>query len=402
MTDATTLKQIADRAKALDGWINERRQHLHRNPELSFREERTAAFVRSELKALGYAPADPIPGQHGFHVDLVAPANPDRFVLLRADMDALPIQELNEVPFKSETPGVGHLCGHDAHTSMLLGAAGILKDFRDKLPVSVRFVFQHAEEVEPGGAQDFVKAGLTKDVIGCFGLHVSPRVESGFFGLRAGEAMACVGTIKAVIRGRGGHGAAPHETIDPVPAAAAAILNLQNIVARRIPPQEPAVVSVTMINAGTASNVIPSEVSFGGTYRSFNMDRIPEIERHIVQIIEDTARSYGCTAEVSATHSYPPVVNDERAMAASRDALSTMFGEEACRPIEKSMGAEDFAYFCLARPSAFVFLGVLPPGQTFYPLHHPNFLPDDRVFWKGSALLAAMPFVAPSHLGTTT
>ncbi|MBI1290092.1 amidohydrolase [bacterium] len=395
------LKSIAERAQALDPWINEKRQHLHRNPELSFAEEKTAAFVRAELEKLGYSPAAAIPGRHGFHVDLVAPANPDKFVLLRADMDALPIQEENNVPFKSQNPGVGHLCGHDVHTSMLLGAAGILKDLRDKLPVSVRFVFQHAEEVEPGGAQDFVKAGLTDDVLGCFGIHVSPRVESGYFGVRAGEAMACVGTIKAVIRGRGGHGAAPHETIDPVPAAAACILNLQNIVARRIPPQEPAVVSVTMIHAGTASNVIPNEVSFGGTFRSFNMDRIPEMERMIEEIVRDTAKAYGCVAEVSAIHSYPPVVNDEQAIEAARQALTGLFGETVCRPIEKSMGAEDFAYFGIAKPSAFLFLGVLPNGETFYPLHHPNFLPDDKVFWKGSALLASMPFVAPQYLSTT-
>jgi amidohydrolase len=392
------LRTIATRAKALDGWINERRQHLHRHPELSFQEEKTAAFVRRELEAIGLKPAAPIPGRHGFHVDLVSPNAPGRFVLLRADMDALPILEENDVPYKSQNPGVGHLCGHDVHTSMLLGAAKLLAEVRDQLPVSVRLVFQHAEEVEPGGAQDFVRAGLTEDVIGCFGLHVSPRVPSGQFGIRAGEAMACVGTLKATIRGRGGHGAAPHETIDPVPAAAAAILNLQNIVARRISPQEPAVVSVTMIHCGTASNVIPGEVTLGGTFRSFNMARIPEIERAIVQVIEDSARTYGCTAEVSATHSYPPVVNDERATEAAREATVAMFGEPACMEISKSMGAEDFAYFCIARPSAFVFLGVQPEGAEFYPLHHPKFLPDDTTFWRGSALLAAMPFVAPNHL----
>jgi amidohydrolase len=392
------LPRIAREAESLAPWINARRQHLHANPELSFAEVQTATYVRQQLEEMGLQPSDPLPGRHGFYVNLVSPRDPTRFVLLRADMDALPIQEENDVPFRSTIPGVGHLCGHDAHTSMLLGAARILKEMQADLPVSVRFVFQHAEEVDPGGAKDFVEAGLTEDVVGCFGLHVSPRVPSGQFGLRAGEAMACVGSIHATIHGRGGHGAAPHETIDPIPAAAAAILNLQQIVGRRIPPIEPGVVSITMIHAGTATNVIPSEVTLAGTFRSYNMDRIPEMERWIVEIIQDTAKTYGCTAEVTAEHSYPPVINDERAIDAARHALSTMFGEQVCSEIAKSMGAEDFSYFSNARPSAFVFLGTQIDGTEFYPLHHPKFLPDDTTFWRGSALLASMPFVALDYL----
>lgn len=394
------LQQLAAAARAIQPWIVERRRHLHAHPELSFEETNTAAWIREQVKALGLEPAPPIlPDKNGFTVDLPAPSAPGKFVLLRADFDALPIQEENDVPFKSTVPGVAHLCGHDAHTTMLLGAMKLLKERQDALPIGVRFVFQHGEEVAPGGAKDFVENGAVENVSACFGLHVSPRCASGQIGLREGPAMACVGGFTAKVRGRGGHGAMPHETLDPMPAAASAILALQHIVSRRIPPMEEGVVSVTMINGGTAFNVIPAEISFGGTFRTFNLDRVAEIERLIVETVEHAVRAYGCTAEVTADHSYPPVVNDANALAAGRAAVEGLFGADAAYPMEKNMGAEDFSYFTLARPSAFMYLGCLPNGETFYPLHSPHFLPDESVLWMGSALLAAMPFTAPGYLG---
>ncbi len=393
------LQALASEAKSILPWISERRRYLHRNPELSFQEVNTARFVRGELEAMGYSPGPPIAeGMHGFTVQLNSPNDADRVILLRADMDALPIVEENDIPFKSENPGVGHLCGHDAHTAMLLGAAKLLHPRIKDLPCSVRLVFQHAEEVSPGGAIDFVKAGAMKDVVGCFGIHVSPRIESGRFGVVTGEAMAMVGEMRIVVRGRGGHGAAPHEAIDPVPAAAAVILALQQIVSRRLPPIEPGVISVTKIHAGTANNVIPQEVELGGTMRTYNESRAPEIARAVTEIAEHTARAWNCEAEVVTSWSYPPVINAAAAIDAARDTMTFLFGEGAAVPIDRSMGAEDFAYFAREKPSAFLFLGVRPAGATFYPLHHPKFLPDADVLWKGSALLAAMPFTALDYL----
>lgn len=399
MTATIDLKKLAGDAKSLEPWIIQRRRHLHANPELSFQEEKTAAFLRKEVQSLGLAPSAPVmPGKHGFYTEIKSKKNPDTYVLLRGDMDALPIQEESEVEFKSTKPGVGHLCGHDAHTSMLLGAVNLVQKYQEQLPYSVRFVFQHAEEVSPGGAKDFVEAGLTKDVIGCFGLHVSPRIPSGYFGLRPGEAMAMVGGFEIAIRGRGGHGAAPHEGIDPMPATAAAILALQQIVSRRISPIEPAVVSVCWINGGSANNVIPDEIRFGGTLRTFVPERGPEICRMIEEVVTNTAKAYNCTAQVQTALSYPPVINDGKAIDAAREAISEMFGAQAPVEVPKVMGAEDFAYFAQSKPSAFVFLGVLPHGDVFYPLHHAKFLPDEQQLWKGSALLAAMPFVAGNYL----
>ena len=389
---------LAREAQDLQPWIVERRRHLHANPELSFQEANTAAFLRAELTKLGYSPSAPVAGKHGFYVDIISPKNPHQFVLLRADIDALPILEENDIPFKSQNPGVGHLCGHDTHASMLLGAASLLKPRIAQLPVSVRLVFQHAEEVNPGGAIDFVREGLTRDVLGCFGLHVSPRVPSGKIGLREGETMAAVGSLYGTVRGRGGHAAAPHETVDPMPAAAACVLALQQIVSRRIPPTEMAVVSVTQISGGTTTNVIPNEVTFKGTLRSFNVQRAHQIGEWIQHIVRDTAAAWGCEGSVVIDHGYPPVINDPKAVAASLEAIRLLFGETASLEIPKSMGAEDFSYFAQEKPGSFVFLGVLPEGGTFYPLHHPSFLPDETQLWRGAALLAAMPFIAPNHL----
>lgn len=398
MTDRIDYSLLAREARDLQEWIVERRRHLHRFPELSFQEEKTAAFVRREVEALGLKPSDPLPGKYGFYADLISPANPDQFILLRADMDALPIQEENDVEYRSTIPGVGHLCGHDCHTSMLLGALRILVGRQAALPVSVRFVFQHGEEVNPGGARDFVAAGLTNKVLGCFGVHVSPRSFSETFGVCAGPTMAAVGQVDVTINGQGGHGAMPHEARDPVAAASACVLALQQVASRRTPPMESTVCSVTMINGGTANNIIPASVHFEGTFRTFNVDRIEEIEEMIRDICRNTARAWNCEADARATHSYPPLVNDVRAIAAARQAIVDMFGPSAIDDVRPHMGGEDFAYFAMDRPSAFVFLGVRPRGAAYYPLHHPCFLPDETMLWRGSAYLASMPFAAPGYL----
>lgn len=393
---------LAHEAEANLPWIVERRHHLHRHPELSFQEVETAQFLRRELAAMGLEPGPPIrEGVHGFCVDIDSPAGATApRILLRADFDALPIQEENDVAFRSTRAGIGHMCGHDCHTAMLLGAARLLVARREQLPVGVRLVFQHAEEVAPGGALDFVRGGALEGVAGCFALHVSPRVPKGKFGLRVGESMAAVGTLQCRIIGKGGHGAAPHETIDPMPAAAAAILALQQIASRRVPPIEACVVSVTTIRGGTAFNQIPDTVEFGGTFRTYNVDRIDEIERWIGDIVRDTARAWGCTAEAEMSHSYPPVVNDANAIAAMERAATELFGGQATTEIPMGMGGEDFAYFALERPSGFGFLGVAEEGQPFYSLHHCRFLPQDDILWRGAALLAAMPWIAPQFIRT--
>jgi amidohydrolase len=397
---AVNIQDIAREAESLQPWIVERRRHLHSHPEVSYHEEKTARYVRDQLAKMSLVPTATIPGRHGFYVDLVSPQNPDQFVLLRADMDALPIQEETGAEFSSTVPGVGHLCGHDCHTSMLLGAANLLRKRVAELPVSVRLVFQHAEEVAPGGARDFIEAGIMRDVIACFGLHVSPRTASYRFGLRSGPAMASPGHLEIIVRGRGGHAAMPHDTHDPIPAAAAIVLALQQIASRRVPPMEPVVVTVASIHAGNAPNVIPGEVRMEGTYRTFNTARIPEIEKWIHDIATSTAQAWGCEADVKANSCIPVLVNDPKAIEAARATIASLFGEGAIEEVGPHMGAEDFAHFAAERPSAFVFLGALPPGQEYFPLHHPRFLPDERVLWRGAAYLAAMPWMVPGHIAT--
>ncbi len=392
MIQSVSFQKIAQAAKDNQNWIVERRRHLHQFPEISFKEYATSEFLRNQVLALGLKPSDPVLGSTGFCVEIISPRNPEKFVVLRADMDALPIEEENDVEFRSVHPGVGHLCGHDTHCSMLLGALKILKEREEELPVSVRFFFQHAEEVSPGGALDFINAGLLEDVIAAFGLHVSPRVETGKFGIRRGPTMAGASVFKAVIRGHGGHGAAPHEVVDPVVATANVILSLQQIVSRRLNPAEAGVVSVCQVHGGTADNVVPENVEITGTIRSYDRDRLMELCQWVKEIITDAARTYGCDADLDVDAGYPPVINDDKCMSVIEDVAAELFGDSCLIPNPPTMGGEDFAYYQTKVPGGFVFLGVHDSGNRSFSLHHPKFLPDEKVLWMGSALMAAIPF----------
>lgn len=395
MDTSQILAQLKDSAKALNPWIVERRRYMHQNPEISFQEKETAAWLRREVELLGLVPSDPVREDvYGFYTEIKSSVCPDKYVLLRADFDALKIQEQTDVPFKSTKEGVAHLCGHDAHTSMLLGALKLLKENEDKLPYSVRFVFQHAEEMPPGGAADFVRAGLVaEDVISCFALHVTTEMEAGIFGMCPGEAMAMVGNFDITLRGNGGHAARPHECNDTILAASQVIQALQQIVSRRLSPTTPAVISVANIHGGSTHNALPSEVSLGGTIRVFDESLGEQISGMIMEIAGTVAAAYGCEADVAVNYVCSPVFNDPQAQAASYTAIQELFGENALMQMEKRMGAEDFSRISLARPSSFVYLGVQPESGEFFPLHHPRFSPEESVLWRGSALLAAMPFV---------
>lgn len=386
------LAPLPQAAQELLPWILEHRRHLHRHPELSFHERETSGYLRRQVEALGLKPSAGVQGNYGFFVDLVAPRNPSQFIVLRADMDALPIQEETGLAFSSETPGVGHLCGHDAHSSMLLGALKLLLARREELPYSVRFVFQHAEEFPPGGAVDFIAAGALKDVKHCFGLHVSPRLPVGTFGIRAGAQMAGATVVAIKVRGKGGHAASPHENTDPVLAACAVVVALQSVVARRIDPVDPVVLSICSIHAGDAHNVTPELVELKGTSRAYSAATLRKMTGLIKEVANGVAAAHLCTAEVDVDEGYPPVVNDEGAVGMIRRAAETVVGKDGLIEIPPVMGGEDFAYFCQERPSAFGYIGVANPGEAYYPLHHPKFHPAEDALWRGTAILAQVPF----------
>jgi amidohydrolase len=388
------LDSVAASAFAIQDWIVARRRMIHENPELAFHEEKTSALVEKELRSLGYQNITTrLNGNWGLCAELLG-RDRERCIALRADMDALPIQEEWDLPFRSKNPGVAHLCGHDAHTSMLLGAARILKEREAELPCTVRLFFQGAEECIPGGARDFVEAGMLEGVDEIYGLHVDPLEDTGTLHTCVGPMMAGVGNFNITLRGRGGHAAAPHMSNDVVLAASHVVVALQQIISRRLRPTIPGVVSVTRINGGTASNVIPEVVTLEGTYRSYDADMHTFYPDAIREIATLTAQAFGCTAEVAITEGYPVLVNHadavKRMWAVGREVMNGEMHEA-----EPRMGAEDFAVYGGIVPACFAYLGVAHPADNErFNVHHPRFHLDEDALWRGSAVLATLALSA--------
>jgi len=380
---------LSSRAQEIAPWIVERRRWLHQRPELSYQESETAAFVERELRSLGFDRIEArLDGNWSICAEL-AGRDPSRCIALRADMDALPIQEDSDLPFRSERDGVAHLCGHDGHTSMLLGAARLLKEREADLPCNVRLFFQGGEERFPGGANDFINAGKLDGVEAIYGLHVHPLLDVGQVQVSPGPRMAGVGEFTITVRGVGGHAAYPHATRDPILAAAHIVTALQQVVARREDPVQPGVLSVTQFHGGSAFNVIPSEVRLNGTYRGFRPDLAAFYSGLIRETAEGVAAAFGCTVEFEFPPGYPPLRNAEARVDLVRTAAGCVFGPENVGEQEQSMGSEDFALFSERVPAAFAWLGVASPGDTDrYMLHHPRFRLDEDALCRGAALLA--------------
>jgi amidohydrolase len=382
------MNVIAASAQELQPRLVAWRRHLHQNPEISFREERTGAWLRDRVRELGLEPHAVAEGMHGFYADIEAPSPSADLVALRADIDALPVQEKTGVPWASQVPGVAHLCGHDMHSTMLLGAAELLLKHRALLKRRVRLCFQHAEEVPPGGAIDFVRSGAIEAAHRCFALHVRPTLAVGTFATRSGPVYAGSNSFRIHVKGRGGHAARPQETADPVLAASAIVVALQSVVARRVSPLDTVVLSVCMIRGGETYNVIPDEAEMRGGVRAYSMDRLHEVMALMQEIAGHVAAAHGCSATVHGEEPNPPVINNDAAAKELSAAARAVLGDAAVSEIEPSMGAEDFAYFSLARPSAIGLIGVAPQGGACKPLHNPEFNPDEGALWRGAAILA--------------
>jgi len=357
----------------IDGVIGLQRE-IHADPEIGFDTVRTAARVASPLRHAGLSVREGI-GRTGVVADLDVPGARRR-IALRADMDALPMDEETDLPHRSRNPGAAHQCGHDAHTAMLVGAARALATVRDRLPVSVRFIFQPNEEALPGGAPAMIEDGCLDGVDRIFGMHVWPLLDTGSLGVRAGPTMAQPDTFEVTITGKGGHAAAPHGCIDPVVAGAAIVQSLQTIISRNVDPLESAVLSVTIFDAGRADNVIPERVRIGGTIRSFRDEVGEQVRRRFAEVVEAVARAYGCCAEVKMTIGYPVLVNDA---ASCDEAERSISGElPVRRDLSPSLGGEDFAYYLRRVPGAFLFLGNRDEEKGIVHFcHHPRFRVDD-------------------------
>jgi len=359
------------------------RRDLHAHPELGFAEHRTAGIVAERLTALGLEVHTGIGGTGV--VGILAGAQPGPTIMLRADMDALPIPEENDVPYVSQNAGVTHACGHDAHVAMLLGAATLLRENTAQLHGRVAFVFQPAEE-GGGGAKAMLEDGLIERfaIERAYGQHIGTMLPSGVFGLRAGPLMASVDSFDLVVEGRGGHGAMPNRSIDPVVVAAEVVTALQRVVSREVDPVEPAVVTIGAINGGTTYNVIPPRVALKGTVRSFSESTRADMEAGIRRIAEHTCAAAKATCAMDWHPSYPVTENDPAQTAFVRGALAAEFGDIRVIESPPVMGSEDFSYFAQVVPACFWFIGAGDDAHPF-PNHHPAFDIDEKAIVAGIA-----------------
>jgi amidohydrolase len=394
-----TVADLRESAEEIAPGVIADRRYLHQHPELGFHEENTARLVVERLRALNLDELQTGIAKTGVVGILHGGKGPGKTVLLRADMDALPIEEENDVPYRSETAGVMHACGHDAHTAMLLGAARVLARRRDAFAGTIKFVFQPSEEANGGGARPMIAAGVMENphVDAAFGIHVGSNIPVGVVTVCAGPVHAAADTARVTIRGLGGHAARPQMAIDPIVIGAHCIVALQSLVSREVNPLSPAVITVGTLHAGTVSNVIPEDAHFEATVRTFDEQTRALLAERIPQVVRGICETFRATAEVEYTLGYPPLVNNAEMAALVREVALEVVGPERVQDSEPGMGAEDMSYFLNAVPGAFYRLGVRneATGKT-YGHHHPRFDIEEDALATGVAMHAA---VALRYLG---
>jgi hippurate hydrolase len=383
------LDRIKSLAKKYAPEFIEIRQHLHAHPELSYEEFETSRFVQKKLDDLGIAYE--IKATTGV-IGLIKGNNPDkRIIALRADMDALPIKEENDVPYKSKKEGVMHACGHDVHTTCLLGAAKILNELKKDWEGTVKLIFQPGEEKNPGGASLLIKEGVLENPkpSAIFGLHVHPGLPVGKMSFRGGKVMASADELYITIKGKGGHAASPHLCIDPILIASHLIISLQQIVSRNNNPHNPTVLSITAFEGGTTTNVIPNEVKLKGTFRAMNEEWRFKAHDLIRKMCTDLVTSMGGKIDVLIDVGYPSVYNNEALNELARQKAMDFIGNENVEETEKRMGAEDFGYYSQQIPGCFFRLGVMNKEKGITSgVHTPTFNIDESAIETGIGMMA--------------
>lgn len=375
------------------------RRHLHENPELSFAETKTGRFIAQQLQQMG------IWHEHGWGengvVGIIKGKNPDKKVIaLRADIDALPITEANDVPYKSKNVGVMHACGHDVHTSSLLGVARILHEVRAEFEGTIKLIFQPAEEKLPGGASILIKEGVLKnpEPVSILGQHVHPPLEVGKIGMRPGMYMASADELFMTVTGKGGHGALPHDCVDPILITSHILVALQQIVSRHINPTIPAVLTFGKINStGGATNIIPNEVKLEGTFRTMNEAWRFEAHQRMKKMAQSIAEGMGGTCDLEVKVGYPYLMNDENLTIKVRQFAEEYLGKENVVDLPIRMTAEDFAYYSQEMPACFYRLGTgnIAKGITS-PVHTTTFDVDEDALRLSIGLMA---YLAVRELG---
>lgn len=378
---------ILNRAKELESYIIEKRREFHKHPELKFEENRTSSIVKEELEKLGYKITET--AKTGI-IGEIGSENSGKTVALRADMDALPLQEENEVPYRSKIDGKMHACGHDAHTAMLLGAAKILAEIKDELEGNVKLVFQPAEEGD-SGAKMIVEEDVLGTVDSIFGLHVNSEIPSGIISTKKGPIMASSDGFKIIIKGNGGHSAHPHHTDNTNIAALEVISGLNKIVSNNIDPTKDAVLTVPKFKGSDKGNVIPDKVEIVGSFRTFDEDVRDTILKRIKDISEYYSKAWNCEAEfIILGVSYPPTVNTQKE---TDFAIKTAKELGRFENAEKKLSSEDFSFYLKKFPGAFIYLGIADEEKgTDVSHHHPKFDVDEDVLYLGTALYSLLAY----------
>jgi amidohydrolase len=384
---------IKERIKALANQIQQEvtanRRHLHAHPELSFQEYQTAAFIQAQLNSLGI-PFSTLAGT-GIVATITGELPSSRVIALRADMDALPITEANQVDYQSTIPGVMHACGHDAHTASLLGTARILQELKKEFGGSVRLIFQPGEERLPGGASLMIREGVLEAPRpqALIGQHVMPAIPAGKIALRPGRFMASMDELYVTVRGKGGHGAQPQENVDPVMIAAQMLVSLQQLVSRMADPRMPTVLSFGKMLAQGATNIIPNEVQLEGTFRTLDEKWRDQAHSRLKKAAEGIAESLGGSCDFQIRRGYPFLHNNEPLTQAIRQGAQAYLGPENVLEAEIWMASEDFAYYSQEMPACFYLLGTgnEPQGITA-SLHTPSFNIDESALALSTGLMA--------------
>jgi amidohydrolase len=372
--------------------VVEFRRHIHANPELSYQEFNTVKYVEEKLRSFGLTSIQKV-ATTGLIVDIKGKNPEKKTIALRADMDALPIKEANDVPYRSTNEGVMHACGHDVHTSSLLGSAKILNEVKDKFEGTVRFLFQPGEEKNPGGASYMIRDGALENPrpAGIIGQHVFPILPVGKIGFKEGMYMASADEIYLKVVGKGGHGAAPDLAIDPIVIASHIIIALQQIISRNASPKQPTVLTFGNIIGKGATNIIPDEVNIAGTFRAMNEEWRKSGLEKIKKMAESIAEGMGGRCEVDISHGYPYLENNPELTRRLRQAAVDYVGKENVVDIDITLGAEDFAYYSQVIPAAFYRIGTRndAKGITSY-VHTPTFNIDEEALTLSPGLMAWM------------
>lgn len=393
----TEMKEVIDQIDHLYPGIAETRRHIHQNPELSGQEYNTAELVYNRLRNLGLEPV--------YHLEktaVVAQVNNDagRSVILRADMDALPIDERTGLQYSSKTKGIMHACGHDMHTSILLGTASLLLQMKHLWQGTVHLLFQPSEEVEPGGAYQLISGGILPQADSIFGLHVNTDHETGTVGIKENLDFAGITAFDIVVKGKGGHGATPEVTIDPIVCASTVVIQLQTLVSREVSPFVPVTLTIGEFKAGSQRNVIPDQAIMHGTIRCHSRELLEKLMKRITEMVSATAQSFRTQADVIFLKTFPPTNNDPLIAKCFIETFESMAGEgTAIIRHDPSMYAEDFAFYQQILKGIFIHLGVRPKDGLFNGcgLHSSSFIPDEEAIRTG--MMAHFSYVL-SELGT--